>query len=305
MIGKNTVLFLIFGGLILAPGILAQVSIGISPLVFELSGNPGEVFENQVKISNPSGMTIGIKMTVEDIAPTGEEGLIVIEPAETETYSIAKWTKAEPEEFVLNPGEEKWVKFTISIPEKAEPGGHYGSVIAGSIQVAGGGMTGATIAPRVGVLVLLTVSGKMIESLAVKDFTAPRYSEYGPIEFAIRFENRGTVHVKPRGLITITNWLGQKVTDVSFPERNVLPKAVRKFEASWDTKWLWAGKYTATLTGSYGMSNAQLVPVVITFWAFPWKIGLVILAFLILLILIRKRLIIAVKVLILGERRKS
>ena len=299
---KFILLILLFGGLILARTILAQVSIGISPLVFEITGNPGDVIENQVKVYNPSDSSIGIKMTVEDIAPSGEMGEIVVEPAETETYSIAKWVKTEPEEFVLKPREEIWVKFSISIPEKAEPGGHYGAVIAGSTQVVGPGVTGAAIAPRVGALVLVTVPGEMKENLLVKDFTAPKYSEYGPINFAVRFENKGTVHVKPRAQIVITNWLGKKVGEIAIPERNVLPGAIRKFEASLDKKWLWAGRYTATLTGNYGLLNLSLPATVITFWAFPWKIGLVILAVIILIILSRKRWLAAFKVLVRGEK---
>ena len=69
---KFILLILFFGGLILARAILAQVSVGISPLVFEITGNPGDVIENQVKVYNPSDSDVGIKMTVEDIAPTGE-----------------------------------------------------------------------------------------------------------------------------------------------------------------------------------------------------------------------------------------
>ena len=298
--------FLLIGGIVLLlQQVLAQGGIGItiSPLVFEITGNPGEVIENQVKITNPSDASVGIKMTVEDIAPADEAGHVIVEPAETESYSVSKWVKTEPAEFTLEPKEGQWVKFIISIPANAEPGGHYGTVVAGGVVVAGGEVTGAAIAPRVGALVLLTVPGAMKESLTVKDFTAPPYSEYGPINFAIRFENTGTVHLKPRGLITITNWLGKKVADVPFPEKNVLPDAIRKIETSWDQKWLWAGKYTATLTGSYGISNTPFIPVVITFWAFPWKFGLAILIVIILLILIRKRLGAAFRVLIRGEGR--
>jgi len=300
--GILILLVLFFGGLILVRAIFAQVSIGISPLVFEITGNPRDVIENQVKVYNPSDNDVGIKMTVEDIAPTGELGEVVVEPAETETYSIAKWVKTEPEELLLKPKEEKWVKFTISIPENAEPGGHYGAVIAGSTQVVGPSVSGAAIAPRVGALVLVTVPGEMKENLLVKDFTAPEYSEYGPINFEIKFENKGTVHVKPTGQIVITNWLGQKVGQVIFPEKNVLPGATRKFDASLDKKWLWAGRYTATLTGNYGSLNLSLSAAVITFWAFPWKIGLVILAVIILIILSRKRWMAAFRVLVRGER---
>ena len=302
---KRTIflLILIIGGVILLQKVLAQgTTIAVSPVTFELTGGPGDIITNQLKVSNPSDNMIRIKMEVEDIAPAGEMGQVVVEPAETETYSLAIWTKIEPEEFTLEPKEQKSVSFTISIPENAEPGGHYGTVLAGTSGVVGPKTTGTAIVQKVGVLVLLIVPGEMKESLTVKDFSAPPYSEYGPIPFVIRFENKGTVHVKPSGSVTVTNWLGRKVSDVGLPSRNILPNSVRKFEISLNKKWLWAGKYTATLTGSYGISNTLLVPTVISFWAFPWKVGVVILVLIILFILSRKRWMAAFKVLIKGEK---
>jgi len=295
---------LVIGGLILAPNVSAQFSLGIAPLTFEITANPGDIVENYLKVYNPSPDTsVQIEMVIEDIAPTGEAGHVIVEPAETETYSLARWIETEPKEFSLAPREEKFVKFTINIPENAEPGGHYGTVIAGAKLVAGPRATGAAILPRVGSLVLLTVPGVMREELIVKEFIAPNYSEFGPIPFTIRFENKGTVHVKPTGYVTITNWLGKKVGDAEISPRNVLPGAVRKFETSLDKKWLFAGKYSATLTGSYGLSNIPLTPTVITFWAFPWKVGVGILIVLILIILSRKRWLAAFRVLIRGEGR--
>ena len=300
----NSLLILAIGGLFWCGQIVfAQgISVGITPLVFELTGTPGEVIENQVKVFNSSDSFVGIKITTEDIAPANESGQVKGEPAGTETYSLANWIKFDPERFTLNPKEEKWIKFTITVPENAEPGGHYGSVIAGSEAVIGPQTTGAALVLRVGSLILLTVPGNIKESLIVKGFTAPGYSEYGPINFAIRFENQGTVHAKPKGIITITSWLGKKVADIPIPEKNVLPTAIRKIDASWSQKWLWAGKYTATLTGNYGISNLPLTPTVITFWAFPWKFGLIFLAVLILFILTRRRWLMALKILIKGTK---
>ncbi|KPJ71220.1 hypothetical protein AMJ50_02885 [Parcubacteria bacterium DG_74_3] len=295
---------LVVGGIILGQGILAQgVKIGISPTTFELTSNPGDLIINQLKVYNASeDSSIGIIIEIEDIAPRGEIGHVVVEPAETETYSLARWVKVEPKEFTLEPKSQQFVTFTISVPENAEPGGHYGTILATTRFITGPEMTGTTIAQRIGALVLLSVSGEVNEELVVKDFSAPDYSEYGPISFLIRFENKGTIHVKPRGFVTITDWLGNKVADVEFPQRNVLPNAVRKIEVSWDKKWLWAGKYTATLNGSYGMANTPFSTAVITFWAFPWKAGLVIWAFVVLLILSRKRWIAAFKILLKGEK---
>ena len=296
-------LILIVGGMILAPDALAQFSIGISPLTFEISANPGDKVENYLKVYNPSPDTnVQIGMIIEDIAPTGEWGHVIVEAAETETYSLAKWISTEPKEFNLAPKEEKFVKFTLNIPENAEPGGHYGTVIAGAKVVAGPGATGVVIAPRIGSLVLLTVTGVLEEELVVKDFSVNRrYFDQGPIPFSISFENKGTVHVKPVALVTITDLRGKKVADLQLAQRNVLPNAARKFDTSWDQKWLFGGKYIATLSGNYGIGNVPLSSQVITFWAFPWKVGLGILILIILLILSRRRWLAAFRVLIKGE----
>jgi len=295
-------LSLIIGGVFLCQNTLAQSSVGISPLIFEITANPGDLIENYIKIYNPNRDLIAqIEMQVEDIAPTGEAGLVIVEPAETESYSITRWVTMEPREVELQPGEEKFVKFVIQVPENAEPGGHYGTVLAAAKSVSGPGGTGVGIVTRTGSLILVTVPGIMQEKLVVKDFSAPRYSEYGPIPFEIRFENLGTIHVRPTGYVTVTNWLGQKVGDAEIVPHNVLPRGVRKFEVSFPQKWFFAGKYTATLTGSYGFSNTLFTPVVITFWAFPWKFGLVILAIFILIILARRRLFTAFRILIKGR----
>jgi len=298
-----TFLVLLIGGTFFSQAVFAAAaSIGISPVTFELTGRPGEAIENYLKVFNPSSDTIGVKMQIEDIAPTGEEGFVAVEPPETETYSLASWIKTDPEEFELKPGEERQVKFTLTIPENAEPGGHYGTVLAGTKAIMGSGSTGAAIVQRIGALVLLIVPGEMKEGLIVKDFSAPIFSEYGPINFSVKFENTGTVHLKPTGLITINNLLGRNSAVIPFPERNVLPGGIRKIDVAWDKKLLWPGRYTAIITGNYGLNNAQMLPTAITFWVFPWKICLAALLVLILLFLIRKRFIAAFKILIRGEK---
>ena len=299
----------VIGGLILAEGIFAQeqgrVGITISPLTFELTANPGDVLVNKLKVYNPTNTTITIRMEVEDFTVTGELGQVVVEPFETETYSLKRWTTTQPETFSLGPKEQKFVEFRISIPENAEPGGHYGSILASTAGVIGSEITGTAIAQKVGSLALLTVSGEVVEALKIKEFTAPSFLEYGPVLFNIRFENTGTVHVRSRGFVTISDWRGKKVVDVEFPQKNVIPGAIRKVDASWDKKWL-IGRYTATLVGSYGIGNLPINPQVIVFWIFPWKVALGIFLALTLLITYfvktRKRWRMALRILIKGEK---
>lgn len=292
-------------GLILANNVFAQAKgIGISPLTFELTANPGDTLTNILKVYNPTDSIMAIKMEVEDFTVRGELGQVIIEPAETETYSLARWITTEPLEFTLGPREQKFVDFTINVPENAEPGGKYGSVLASTAGIIGEEITGAVVAQKVGALVLLTVSGEVEEELIVKEFSCPSFLEYGPVKFTIRFENTGTVHLRPRGFVVITDWRGKKVADVAFPQNNVIPGGIRKIETSWDKKWL-VGRYTAMLVGGYGIANTPFNPPVLTFWVFPWKIALAIfLGILVVLIFFyktRKRWKMALKILLKGE----
>lgn len=298
------------GGIIWSEGnhALAQrTGLTISPLNFELTANPGDTLTNTLRVFNPSGLELTVQMTVEDFAVAGEAGQVLVEPVETESYSLARWVTVSPDIFTLLADGRQTVEFTITVPESAEPGGHYGTVLASLTAAAGGGgLTGAAVAQKVGSLVLLSVSGNAVEDLRIKEFTAPEFLEYGPIPFVIRFENQGTVHVRPRGFVTITNWLDKKVMDLEFPQKNVLPGSVRKVETSWDAKWLF-GKYAATVVGSYGTTNTPISPRVITFWVIPWKVvsaaGAGLFIVLVFFFLTRRRWITALKILLRGEKR--
>jgi len=292
--------------LVPAPALAEEgVGVAISPLTFELTANPGDTLFNKIRVYNPTTSIVFVKMEVEDFAVSGETGEVMIEPAETETYSLAKWVRPNPKEFTLEPLEQKFVEFYIDVPLNAEPGGHYGSLLASTTGVIGSGITGVATAQRVGGLILLSVAGDVNESLKVKEFSSPSFIEYGPAKFNIRFINDGSVHVRPRGFVTITDIFGRKVTDVEFSQFNVIPGAIRKIEAGWNKRLL-IGRYTASLVGSYGTNNNPWEPAVVTFWAFPWKIGAVVFAaFIISLIFFiktRRRWFMALKILITGEK---
>ena len=307
-ISFSVLIFLIIGGVFwIFNGVFAQqIGVTISPLTFELTANPGDVLTNKLRVYNPTDNVISVKMETEDFQAIGETGKVILGSEEDTTFSLKKWITTSPTEFTLKPKEQKFVDFILSVPENAEPGGKYGSILAGVSGIMGQEITGTSITQQVGALVLLTVAGEVKESLDIKSFTTSSFMEYGPVVFDIRFQNIGTVHAKPRGFVTITNLFGKKVADVEFPQLNVIPGATRKIETKWGDKWLF-GKYTATLVGSYGTSNTPLEPEVITFWAFPWKIGLgIFLAIVIIFAFFyktRKRWQLATKIIFKGERK--
>ena len=224
----------------------------IFPLTFELTVKPGEVSVNTIKVYNPTNNIISIKMEIEDFRPEGETGQVIVEPEIDTTYSLKKWVKIDPAEFTLEPKKEKFVAFTIRVPENAEPGGKYGSILASTTMVAGKEPTGTTIAQKVGSLILLTVSGEVKEILILKEFSISKSAK--SVSFKIRLENNGTVHLRPTGSIIIESCQGEKIEDLEIPAINILPGTTRESDVSWAIKGE-ENCYSAQLFGVYGSAS--------------------------------------------------
>ena len=280
-------------------------AISLSPLTFELAVNPGEVVTNVLKITNTDAVPVNVTIKTEDFAAIGEEGQVTLEePTEDLTFSSARWVTANPSVLVLLPNESATIEFVISVPANAEPGGHYSSILA-TVSAAATQGGGSSIAQQVGSLILINVAGDVTENLRIEEFFAAGYSEYGPVGIISRFENDGTVHLKPRGFILIKNIFGKEIAKLDLPQRNVLPRSIRRIEVPWGEKIMF-GRYEATLTAIYGSTNQPLSSVT-SFWVIPWKIttavAIGLIALLSFFIKGRKRIRLALSVLFRGTHR--
>src|SRR3989344_2321088 len=295
--------FFVFG-LLFAPNIASADGISVSPLTFELGANPGEQVANVLRVFNTSDTELLVELEVENFSPVGEEGRVAIEPRDTEVFSLAHWISIEPMVVFIPPHEFVPVEFTISVPSSAEPGGHYASILAKLSGSAPSG-SGATIVQKVGSLVLLYVVGEVREELNIASMDIPDFSEYGPVTIATRFQNTGSVHLKPRGFISVRNMFGTEVAKLDLDQKNVLPDSIRKIDTEFNANFLF-GKYTATMTAIYGSKNEPL-SYSTSFWIIPWKItsgvGFGTLFLLSLLFLARKRIGLAFTILFKGEHK--
>ncbi len=281
-----------------------ESGVSISPLVFELNADPETTVTNQVKIYNPTDDTMNVTMRMEDFTPVGEEGDVVLQnPGENTAYSIARWTEITPEQISLPPKEEQYVTFTIDVPYNAEPGGHYGSLVA-SISAPSTEVTGSAIETKRGALILLRASGNVEEEVEISKFETEKVHENLPVDFSLSFKNTGNVHVKPVGFITISDMFGNQVEQIAIPQNNVIPGAIRTANTSWEED-ISIGYYTATVVANYGTANANSVTESITFFVLPLKqvllLGVILIAVIILVFTARKRIKKAFKVLISKE----
>ena len=296
-------LFTSFGSVNISAQQPSEQSLTISPIVFELNSDPGDVITNQIKVYNATDFPQNVSMQIEDFSPIGDEGQIILEESgDNSTYSLASWAGISPTEFVLGSNQQQIVDFTITVPPNGEPGGHYGSILA---QISGGKpeQSGTSVATKRGALILLRVSGNIKEDLIVDTFGTENFQEFGPVDFDVKFKNIGNIHVKPAGFVTITDMFGKQVAEIEIPQNNVIPEAVRQAGTTWEEEGL-IGRYTATLVANYGSATKQSITAVTTFTVFPWKKGLLYggIGLLIIFIILksRKRISRATKVLLGG-----
>ena len=309
-----------------------QVGLSISPPTYELTANPGDNLTEAIRLSNLSSDTVTYESAVEDFKVGGTEGQVTLSPDDS-ANAFSKWFNVTPKQITLNPRESRSVNFTISSPVTAEPGSHFASLLFQPKVVATSrGATGAQVIQRVGALILLNIKGSSTEKATLENFstktyvgewdqvlgsdnktsiTVPKnellenehaasYFSTGPIGFQLLFKNEGNVHIKPTGTISIYNLFNQKVAEFPIDGRNVFPQGERRITAIWPESKLWGGYYRAHLFTVYGSKNLSLTAET-HFFAFPSTPLWIIIGSLVILILVRKRLVAAIRVLVKGS----
>lgn len=250
----------------------------ISPAVVEVNGEAGKSYTIDINVMNVTGSDLVFDTVVNDFSAQDESGSpsVNLDDSIPSAASIKRWVSVIAS-FDIKARQNKKITATLSIPSNAEPGGHYGVIrFAGRAPELEG--TGVGLAASAGTLVLVRVAGAVDEKLDLITFqtaqndNASGFFEYGPIDFVMRFENKGNVHVKPIGQIEVRDMFGNKVETlaVNGDKGNVLPLSIRRFESTLDRTWMF-GRYTADISVAYGTTGQAIVQS-ISFWVIPYKV---------------------------------
>lgn len=256
----------------------------ISPTKVELEMKPGESASRDIMVVNRTGSTLTIEFSMEDFEGSVDPAqATVFLGDENSAWGARKWLEPEISSIVLKHGETVTLHTKINVPKNAEPGGHYAALFAFSTYETENEQGSAiNITSRVGTLFLIKVAGNVLEEGNLSKPEVSRFSEYGPIDIGLVFNNQGNVHLKPSGRVIITNILGQAVAEIPVAEWVVLPESSRRNIVKWDSHYLF-GRYTARAEIGYAPDGSPMI-VTSTFWVIPWKIVLAIALGVVLLI---------------------
>jgi hypothetical protein len=179
--------------------------------------------------------------------------------------------------FSLQPNEEKQVNVSITIPAKTPGGGYYGAVRFTPVSSSQGKTV--TLAASVASLILVRVSGNVVDNLQLASLDVRQYNAGSPqavffsnknLVVAARFQNLGNVQEQPFGKVLFENGKKELATyeiNNTTPRGNVLPGSIRMFTVNL-TKIGIFGKYTVSGNFGYG-ANGQLLSGSTTFYVIP------------------------------------
>jgi hypothetical protein len=259
----------------------SNLAITITPPITKLSVGPGETWASTLKVVNSNNRTLALNVRAMDFQATGESGRGKFLPrpdtaAGTSTHSLARWIELPKKRITVGANESVQVPFSVSVPDNAEPGGHYAAILVGTGDIAADATTGLNVSSFVSSLLLTRIQGDINEAGRIREFTtdAQLYQKQDA-SFTLRFQNDGNVHLQPRGSITISNMWGKQRGTIEINPRtaagNVLPETTRAFTYSWSGEGnpFDIGRYSAVATVTYGSDSKKNTSARTSFWVIP------------------------------------
>ncbi len=285
----------------------------------ELNGDPGTNVTSSIKLTNEERQSRTYYVAFENFNAQDETGTPSFT---TRKEGLSTWIKSQ-ETITLGPGETAELPLEISIPQDAEPGGHFAgaffSIEPPQLEQDKGKIA---IGTRLGSLILLRVNGEFVQNATILEFgTTGKKKVFTqiPIQFYYRFQNTGDDHQKPLGDIQINNTFGRniKLLSANTVDGSVLPKSIRRFTSVWTqqggglkqepvvdivmppkmpfwptVKEQWNnfafGRYTAKLKVVYGTKELKSTNSEFVFYIIPWQLlSIVVPSGLVLLVALR------------------
>ena len=282
--------------------VLTVQALTISPARDEKTGDPGETIPGSFTLINEQANDLTFYTSVETFDSQGESG--------TPNFTTAKeglptWVKVV-DKVILKKGERLTVPYTIEIPKDADSGGHFAAIFLSTVPPSlGNGQV--SVGAKVGMLVLLTVTGAKIEQGGLSSFafkSGAKMLTNLPLDFVYKFKNEGNDRIQPIGDITVKNMFSQESgkVDANKALGNILPKSTRRFEArigdtdapavsapffdhvKYQMSNFAFGMYSANINLTFG--NKGIAQSSFTYYIIPWQLLSIVLGGLIVAILL-------------------
>lgn len=260
-----------------------KLSLTLTPPLFQIGIAAGSKWSSTLRLANSNPYPLTVYARVVKFTPEGESGnasfALFDRSQEKDPLDLSGWITLPDGAIIIAHDTTADIPFTIDVPATASPGGHYAAILVGT--QPGDfkkGESGVSVGSLLASLFFVRIPGNVKEEGDIRDFYAENdLVEHPSTTFVVRFENRGNVHIVPRGNIIIYNMWGKERGRIAINDEanfgNVLPGTTRKFVFSWtgEDSVFEFGRYTARATLTYGEEEKKTAYREIAFWVIPWK----------------------------------
>lgn len=257
------------------------ISIKVQPSTIEVQVDPGQVLEGgALTITNENGGEQTYVISTRNVVGMDDKGKPDFsQEVSNDPLEASSWIQPLVETATINTGESAQIPYRIVVPENASPGSYFAAFFV-TREADRATESGAGVGFNVASLVNLRVSGVVNEDMLFREFSTADKTFFSTpdVTFKVRLENTGTIHQRPRGVITILDMFGKEIGQTTFNDSNgaILPTYDRVFETTWNYDGFALGRYTAIASVLVGESKNTTLTREVTFWIIPLKqVGIV------------------------------
>ena len=234
---------------------IAQVSAEATPLRVEIPAAPGASHTQSVTVMNPGTQRVRVRATLTDWFLSKEGSPQFQEPQEGRPYAAASWVRFAPPEFVLEPGKQGIVRFTLTVPTDAQPGGYRTGLLFEYIPdepEAVAKSRSVIFRSRIATLIYVHV-GQPAPAVELTNLEIRGTGEQTRIVAALKNTSRRSVRTK--GTLAVLDDKGVAIAQLLVPDVPVLPESEREISinAADPRQPLVAGTYRIELKLDVGM----------------------------------------------------
>lgn len=217
---------------------------------------PGQVIHDEMLLIN-QGTEAGTARLYPVDATTGQtSGTVFLSQADPRTRAGA-WLDITEAEVTLQPGEQRVIPFTVTIPQDARDGQHVAGLVAEDVALRSGAQEGALqvkIQNRTVVAVQVNLPGPAVEAITITSITSDVQQGYQMLLLGLR--NDGNQMLKPGGELVISGVDGQEIQRIPLQLETFLPDTAIDYPVVVPGQALAAGTYTVSVDFRYGGEGA-------------------------------------------------
>lgn len=227
-----------------------DLSLDVSPVRVQVHMQAGNEYTNAVRVLNDGKEPVRLRAYVEDWY-LDEIGTPIFRPAGTLDRSSSVWMDVAPSDFLLEPGETKFVRFTVKAPAGMADGGYHGSLLLETLPLNRAERPGMQmfVQGRVAVMTYVTI-GNPRRAAEIKSMATVRHD--GKNFVRMQIANTGEDFVRLAGDMTVVEGSEAVGDGIPIPDVPVLPGAKRwvEFEISPDRLYAnYLAKVTVDIDG--------------------------------------------------------